>query len=54
MVFGERHGISPMFTSFENWTGHKPDRLPGAEKELVRRFLHCYGPATLESFIDWL
>lgn len=54
VVFGERQGVSPTFTSFQNWTGHSPGKTPGAEKELVRRFLHCYGPATPDSFMHWL
>jgi len=54
VVFGERQGMSPTFTSFKNWTGRMPGGLPGADKELVRKFLHCYGPATLDSFMRWL
>lgn len=54
VVFGRREGISPTFTSFQNWTGHAPSNIPGAEKMLVRKFLHCYGPATKAAFMDWL
>jgi len=54
VVFGERQGISPTFTSFKNWIGHMPDNLPDADKELTRRFLHCYGPATVDYFMSWL
>lgn len=63
VVFGERQGISPTFTSFKNWTGCVPEQGEGqeaetrredAEKELVRRFLHCYGPAVPDSFMAWL
>lgn len=54
VVFGKRDGISPTFTSFKNWTGSPlpPDR--DAEKKLVRKYLHCYGPATADMFASWL
>lgn len=108
VVFGERQGISPTFTSLQNWIGRTQENSPNhelinaplaspynarnqalinvslnepscaaeevldrvseglldrgadggnarkAEKELVRKFLHCYGPATMESFMSWL
>lgn len=54
VVFGERRGISPTFTSFRNWTGSAPCEQPEAEKELVRKFLHCYGPSTKAAFLSWL
>lgn len=64
VVFGEREGISPSFTSYKRWTGHfcaeegstVKENLAGeaAEKKLVRKFLHCYGPAAVDSFVDWL
>lgn len=54
VVFGERQADSPTFTSFRNWTGHEPVWRPEAEKALVRKFLHCYGPATRSSFVNWL
>lgn len=54
VVFGQRQDISPTFTSFQNWTGHAPKRVPGAEKALVRKFLHAYGPATVDYFMTWL
>lgn len=54
VVFGKRDGISPTFTSFKNWTGSPlpPDR--DAKKKLVRKYLHCYGPATADMFAGWL
>lgn len=54
VVFGERSGISPTFTSYEHWLGHplKPDAA--AAQKLVRKFLHCYGPATIDAFASWL
>lgn len=56
VVFGARNGISPTFTSYKSWTG-RPMNTGGdrnAERKLVRKFLHCYGPATVDSFISWL
>ncbi|MDR2933542.1 MAG: winged helix DNA-binding domain-containing protein, partial [Oscillospiraceae bacterium] len=53
VVFGERQGSSPTFTSFNNWIGHAPNHIGDAEQELVRKFLHCYGPATMDYFTSW-
>lgn len=53
VVFGEREGISPTFTSPLRWLGHM--LAPSAQgAELARRFLHAYGPATPRAFADWL
>ena len=54
VVFGEREGISPTFTSPLHWLGHK--LVPSAQgtAELARRFLHAYGPATPRTFAEWL
>lgn len=54
VVFGEREGISPTFTSPLRWLGNK--LVPSAQgtAELARRFLHAYGPATPRAFADWL
>lgn len=54
VVFGKREGISPTFTSYKNWTGHslKVEGIPG--RKLVRKYLHCYGPASIRGFADWL
>lgn len=54
VVFGRRTATSPSFTSYKSWTGHSLKPPEDAGKELVRRFLHCYGPATVDSFISWL
>ncbi len=54
VVFGERQGLSPTFTSLKSWVGEPPQIRADAEKELVRRFLRCYGPATVDSFMSWL
>ena len=53
VVFGEREGISPTFTSPLRWLGHM--LAPSAQgAELARRFLHAYGPATPRAFAEWL
>lgn len=54
VVFGERQGASPTFTSFERWTGAAPKRASDAGRELVRRFVHCYGPTTPDCLRGWL
>lgn len=54
VVFGRREGISPTFTSYRNWTGASMAAASGDEKALVRKYLHCYGPATVDMFINWL
>lgn len=54
VVFGEREGNTPAFTSPARWLGRPLEPLPGGRRELVRRFLHCYGPSTPALFQDWL
>lgn len=54
VVFGERQGTNPAFTSYKNWIGHPLPAGQDAVKKLVRRYLHCYGPATSGSFTAWL
>lgn len=54
VVFGERQGATPSFTSFRSWMGRDPEDRPDGERELVRRFLHCYGPAAPDHFRSWL
>lgn len=54
VVFGERDGISPTFTSYRSWTGRELKTDGKAEEKLVRKFLHCYGPATADMFAAWL
>jgi len=54
VVFGERNGTSPSFTSFKNWTGRALTPGDKAAKTLVRKFLHCYGPGTVDGFVSWL
>ncbi|NDL66406.1 winged helix DNA-binding domain-containing protein [Anaerotalea alkaliphila] len=54
VVFGERAGASPAFTSYKGWLGHPLDPGEDAAGKLVRKFLHCYGPATADAFASWL
>ena len=30
-MFGERQGVSPTFTSYKNWVGYTPVRIPDAD-----------------------
>lgn len=54
VVFGKREGVSPTFTSYKNWTGHSLEAEGIPEQKLVRKYLHCYGPASIGGFADWL
>lgn len=54
VVFGERSGVSPTFTSYRGWTGHPLPPHAEAGKKLVRGYLHCYGPSTVDNFVNWL
>ena len=54
VVFGERQNNSPTFTSFQRWTGHVPQPYPDARRELVRRFVHCYGPTSSAALTRFL
>lgn len=54
VVFGERNGITPSFTSFKSWSGRPLAVRENAVQTLVRKYLHCYGPAAVDSFAAWL
>ena len=54
VVFGEREGISPTFTSYQSWTGQELVYDEESPRKQVRKFLHCYGPANVDAFIGWL
>ena len=54
VVFGAREGIYPTFTSPARWLGRPLPDHPDGARELVRRFLRCYGPAQLSDFQSWL
>jgi hypothetical protein len=54
VVFGKREGISPTFTSYKHWTGHALEAKGVPEQKLARKYLHCYGPASIDGFANWL
>ena len=54
VVFAQREGIVPTFTSLRRWLGADPGVCPDGDRALVRKFLHCYGPATRRDLADWL
>lgn len=54
VVFGERVKAYPTFTSYKNWIGHPLRIEHDASKQLVRKYLHCYGPSTVDLFVKWL
>ena len=55
VVFGRREGALPTFTSPKAWLGRPlPPPRADAALQLVRRFLHCYGPATPAALQSWL
>lgn len=56
VVFGQRQGGSPSFTSYQSWLG-QPWPAPEPEaagRQLVHKFLHCYGPSNQTAFNSWL
>lgn len=54
VVFGGRQGGTPTFTSSRRWLGECPPPTGDGRRELVRRFLHCYGPADEPMLARWL
>lgn len=57
VVFGERAGNSPTFTSYSGWLGHpllNGNGRDDAIANLTRKFIHCYGPTTPAAFATWL
>ena len=54
VVFGRREGRSPAFTAFSAWLGREPEETPDGDRELVRRFLRCFGPSTQAGLGEWL
>lgn len=53
--FGPRKGSTISFTRTEQWLAAPlPDiEVDKARAELVRRYVHCYGPSTPKHFGDW-
>lgn len=53
VVFGKRSGQSPSFTSPQHWGVDWPQQS-AATQELVRRYVHAYGPTNRQEFTKWL
>jgi hypothetical protein len=53
--YAPRHGNESTFLRTDQWLGA---RLPDVDRthaaaELIRRYLHCYGPSTADHFAEW-
>jgi hypothetical protein len=55
LCFGPNRGRNVTFVRPDRWLGRRP-RVDGAEarREVVRRFLSAYGPATGDDLLRWL
>ena len=53
VVFGERAGATPTFTSYRRWTGGALQPDADAAARLVRKFVHCYGPTRPDALAAW-
>lgn len=53
VVFAERDGIHPTFTSYKRWTGKVPVSTVDPVKELMKKYLHCFGPSSAGEFAAW-
>jgi hypothetical protein len=51
----ENRGTDAVLARTDQWLSTPPPRLAreAARAELVRRFLHCYGPTTPQRFAEW-
>ena len=56
VCFAPRTGNKAPFVLVDEWLGHRlPDVDPEvARAELLRRYLHCYGPSTRGGFAAWV
>ena len=54
IVFGPRRQGSPTFAPYRDWVGQAMDPGEAGERELVRRYLHCYGPGAPGDLAAWL
>lgn len=54
VVFGERDGATPTFTSYSRWLGHALEPADDAVERLVRKFARCYGPTGPGELAKWL
>ena len=53
VVYGERAGATPTFTSYRRWTGGALQPDADAAARLVRKFVHCYGPTRPDALAAW-
>ena len=57
ICFGPNRGAEPTYVLLNDWLSHKDRGQPlpedAAYVELTRRYLHAYGPATLEDQAAW-
>ncbi|HVB22075.1 MAG TPA: winged helix DNA-binding domain-containing protein [Ktedonobacteraceae bacterium] len=57
ICFGPNRGTEPTYVLLSNWLSHKDIRHPLSEdaayRELTRRYLHAYAPATPEDQAAW-
>jgi hypothetical protein len=55
LCFGRNRGRRVTYTSPRRWLpGFRPGPEDGAVAELLRRYLHAYGPATSRQFAQWI
>lgn len=53
-LFGPNRGQEITFVLLDDWLGHRSiPPTEEAETELLRRYLHAYGPATPQDFAAW-
>lgn len=55
LCFAPRRGNAATFIRTDQWLGAPLPKVnrEHARAELVRRYLHCYGPSTSEHFAEW-
>lgn len=54
VVFAKRHGRTPSFTSYKNLLGEELELKAPPVRQLLKKFLHCYGPTDELAFANWL
>jgi hypothetical protein len=55
LCFGPNRGRKVTYTNPRRWLpGFRPAVGPGALADVVRRYLHAYGPATSQHFAQWM
>ncbi|MCE5291277.1 MAG: winged helix DNA-binding domain-containing protein [Nocardiaceae bacterium] len=54
VCFARRTENKALFVLVDEWLGATPAREDDARRELLRRYLHCYGPSTRKDFAAWV